>query len=144
MKSSSFNVSVIAAGFVLSLPVGHSWSQHPSPHTHASPESAHQTTPTGPGSMKVEFENEAVLVLRIRMAAHEQTPAHDVSARLVVWLTDARLRDTFPDGRSDDIERAPGAVDWIPAQRHAGENLSDKPIEFLAIVPKAASLPHSR
>jgi hypothetical protein len=73
------------------------------------------------------------------MDAREKTPMHDVSARLVVWLTNVRLRDTFADGRSDEIERTAGTIDWIPAQRHAGENLSDAPIEFLAIVPKVAS-----
>jgi len=62
---------------------------------------------------------------------------HDIaSARLVVWLTDAYLRDTHPDGRSDDIRRRAGDIDWVPIQRHAGENLTHKPLEFLAIVPK--------
>jgi hypothetical protein len=26
----------------------------------------------------------------------------------------------------------------VPAQRHAGENLSDTPIEFLAVLPKSS------
>jgi hypothetical protein len=31
------------------------------------------------------------------------------------------------------------AINWVPAQRHAGENLSTQPLEFLAIVPKTAA-----
>jgi hypothetical protein len=71
------------------------------------------------------------------MAPHEQTGMHDLSTRLVIWLTNAHLRDTRPDGTTIDYRRTAGAIDWIPAQRHAGENLSDQPIEFLAVVPKS-------
>lgn len=94
---------------------------------------------SGPANAVVEFENESIVVVRIRMAPHEKTPMHDIaSARLVVWLTDAYLRDTHPDGRSDDIRRRVGEIDWVPIQRHAGENLAHEPLEFLAIVPKTA------
>jgi beta-alanine degradation protein BauB len=133
-------IPAIVAGMTILLSGAQSLGQHAgSPHP--SPEAA--TTP-GPAGMKVELDNDAVLVLRIRLAPHEKTPAHDLSGRLVVWLTNAKLRDTFPDGRTEDIERTPGTIDWVPAQRHAGENLSDQPIEFLAIVPKTGSSSHSR
>ena len=125
---------------IILLSGGQSLGQHAGG-AHPLPEAQ---TMSGPSGMKVELDNDAVIVLRIRMAPREKTPAHDLSGRLVVWLTNAKLRDTFPDGRSEDIERTPGAVDWVPAQRHAGENLSDQPIEFLAIVPKAGSSSHSR
>jgi hypothetical protein len=93
--------------------------------------------PAGPSAIKIEFENESVLVLRIRMEPHEKTPMHDlIGGRVVVWLTQTHLRDTAPDGRSNEIHRDAGAVDWVPPQRHAGENLADTPIEWLAIVPK--------
>jgi hypothetical protein len=106
---------------------------------------AHQTsaaTPAlpqgGPAAVKVELENDSVLVLRVRMEPHERTPMHDLAGgRLVIWLTDTHLRDTSPDGRSSEIRRAAGAIDWVPSQRHAGENLGDQPIEWLAIIPKA-------
>ena len=62
---------------------------------------------------------------------------HDIaSARLVVWLTDAHLRDTHADGHSEEIRRRPGDIDWGGVRRHAGENLSHEPLEFLAVVPK--------
>jgi quercetin dioxygenase-like cupin family protein len=85
----------------------------------------------------VEFENDSIVVVRIRMAPGEKTPMHDItSARLVVWLTDVHLRDTHADGSTDDIRRRAGDIDWTPVQRHAGENLAHEPLEFLAIVPK--------
>jgi quercetin dioxygenase-like cupin family protein len=94
--------------------------------------------PAGPAGAKVEFENQAVVVVRVRMAPHEKTPMHDITrARLVVWLTDVHLRDTHPDGSTNETHRRAGDIDWVPVQRHAGENLAHEPLEFLAIVPKA-------
>src|SRR5260370_41820657 len=98
-----------------------------------------QPAPTqGPAQMHPELENASMLVLRIRMAPHEKTAMHQLTPRLVIWLTDAHLRDTKPDGTVTDYRRTAGATEWVPAQRHAGENLSDTPIEFLAVLPKSS------
>jgi len=99
--------------------------------------SAQQTPHSGPAQMLPELDNESVVVLRIRMAPHEKTGLHDVSARLVIWLTDAHIRDTKADGTTTDYRRAAGSTEWVSAQQHAGENLSDNSIEFLAIGPKS-------
>jgi quercetin dioxygenase-like cupin family protein len=118
--------------------------QHPGAQATPSPEVSAQSQ-TGLANAVVELENDAVVVVRIRIAPHERTPMHDIaSARLVVWLTDAHLRDTHPDGRSAEIRRRAGDIDWVPVQRHAGENLSHEPLEFLAIVPKNAGTAAAR
>jgi len=88
----------------------------------------------------IELENEAITVIRMHMAPHERTPMHDIeSARLVIWLTDVRLKDTGPDGRVSEYTRPAGSIDWITPRRHIGENLSDHGLDFLAIIPKAAA-----
>jgi quercetin dioxygenase-like cupin family protein len=92
--------------------------------------------PKGPAHFKIEFENESILVLRIRLDPHEKTPMHQVTPRIVVWLTDAHLRDTLADGKTIELRRRAGATEWVPAQKHSGENLSNQPVEFVAIVPK--------
>ena len=100
-----------------------------------------KTVNHGPSNVKLEFENELIQVLRIRMGSHEKTPMHDITARLVVWLTDANLRITLADGSISEEHGETGGISWVPAQRHAGENLSDQPLEFLAIVPKQSAAP---
>jgi hypothetical protein len=90
----------------------------------------------GPAQMRVEVDNPFMSVLRVVLGPHEKTGMHDVSPRLVIWLTEAHLRDATADGSVREYDRAPGTVEWVPAQRHAGENLSDKPVEFLAVVPR--------
>src|SRR5258708_25014852 len=96
-----------------------------------------QPAPTqGPAQIHPELENASMLVLRIRMAPHEKTAMHELTPRLVIWLTDAYLRDTKPDGTVTDYRRAARTTQLVPAQPHAGRNPSDAPIEFLAVVPQ--------
>ena len=105
---------------------------------HSTPSHGAAMPQAGPANAVVEFENESIIVVRIRMAPGEKTPMHDItSARLVVWLTDVHLRDTHPDGSTNETHRRAGEIDWVGVQRHAGENLAHEPLEFLAIVPKA-------
>jgi len=135
----TFAMSLISICFAFAdLATTPAWSQH-----HTPPEGLSVLPQAGPANAEVELENESVIVVRIRMAPHEKTPMHDIaSARLVVWLTDVRSRDTHPDGSADETRRKAGDIDWVPVQRHAGENLSDQPLEFLAIVPKVAPAAH--
>ena len=135
MKRALTNLWLSAACLLLAVGSHPGWAQHSG--AHSTPSHGNAIPPAGPANSVVEFENESIVVVRIRMAPHEKTPMHDItSARLVVWLTDVYLRDTHADGSTDDIRRRAGDIDWIPVQRHAGENLAHEPLEFLAIVPK--------
>ena len=66
----------------------------------------------------------------------EKLPIHDLTPRVVVLLTDQDLKLTFPNGETREEHHRAGETMWVSGQRHAGENLSDKPIEFIAVVPK--------
>jgi len=93
-----------------------------------------------PGMGKVEFENDSMIVLRLHMSPHEKTPMHDIlSPRLVIWLTDAHLKDTGADGKADEYSRTSGSIEWITPRRHMGENMGDRSIDFLAVIPKVVT-----
>jgi len=92
-----------------------------------------------PGFFHIEFENPTVTVVRIHIPPHAIIPVHDVTPRVVVWLTEAHLKMTFPDGTSKEENYRAGQVAWVTPTRHAGENLSDQPIDFIAVVPKGAA-----
>lgn len=96
------------------------------------------TPQTGSEYEKVEFENPRVRVLRVRVGPHSAAPMHDRSERVVVWLTDFHVKVVLPDGRSAARQRRAGEVAWAPADRHAGENLSDQPFELIAVELKPA------
>ena len=138
MKRTLTKLWLSAACLLLALGSDPSSAQHSG--AHSTPSHGDAIPPAGPANTLVEFENESIVVIRIRMAPHEKTPMHDIaSARLVVWLTAAHLRDTHPDGSANETHRRAGEIDWVGVQRHAGENLSHQPLEFLAIVPKAGA-----
>jgi len=136
MKRGLTNIWLSAACLFLTFGSDPGWAQHPG--AHSTPSHGAAAPQPGPASAVVEFENESIVVVRVRMAPGEKTPMHDItSARLVVWLTDVHLRDTHPDGSANETHRHAGEIDWVGVQRHAGENLSHEALEFLAIVPKA-------
>ena len=92
---------------------------------------------SGTSPAVVEFENDKVQVLRMRVAPHATVPMHDITERVVIWLTPANLKITLPDGTSKELHIKTGEAGWAEPGRHAGTNLSDQPIEFVAVVPKA-------
>lgn len=87
-------------------------------------------------NFKPEFENDSVQVVRIRIGAHQKIPMHDLTPRVVVLLTDEDLKVTLPTGETREEHHSAGETMWLGAQRHAGENLSANPIEFIAVIPK--------
>ena len=106
-----------------------------------SSDNLHQSVNAGPANVTLEFENGVVRVQRIRLGPHEKVPMHHVTPRVVVMVTDADLRYTFPDGHTKEEHYKAGQTEWLPAQNHEGENLSDHLIEFLAIVPNESGRP---
>jgi quercetin dioxygenase-like cupin family protein len=87
---------------------------------------------------KIEIDNPAVQVMRVRLEPHAVIPMHELADRVVVFLTDAHMRMTFPDGHTQEERYSRGQAVWLRAQRHAGENLSDHPIEMVGVIPKEA------
>jgi quercetin dioxygenase-like cupin family protein len=96
-----------------------------------------EVSPTGARSVNVELDNQSVQVLRIRLAPHQVIPPHDVTPRVVIYLTDEHFRFDQPGGGAIEETHKAGDVVWLPRQRHGGENLSDNPVEFIAVVPKS-------
>lgn len=88
---------------------------------------------------KVEFENNRVAVIRFRFGPHAKIPMHAAPDLLAVWVSDAHLKLTFPDGTSKVEDRKAGDVQWEPAQRHSGENLGDTPLDFISVQLKDES-----
>jgi hypothetical protein len=89
-----------------------------------------------PAPFDVVAENEVVQVLRISIPPHARTPMHDVTPRVVIWLGDAHFVDRFADGTTREERRKAGDAEWVSARRHAGENLSDKSMDFIAVIVK--------
>ena len=86
-----------------------------------------------PQHYTVELENEKVRVLRIRYGAHEKSVMHEHPALIGVMMTNARIRFSYPDGRTEDVEITAGQVLSFPALSHLPENLGDEAFEVIAV-----------
>jgi len=85
----------------------------------------------------VEFENDKVVVLRVRMEVHERTALarrHPEGSGLAD--ASAAQGHTSADGRMHRVAPSAGSRRMVSRAAARGENLGNAPIEFLAIVPK--------
>jgi hypothetical protein len=85
---------------------------------------------------KPELENGSVRVVRIRVAPHQHIPMHEVPPHVAIWLTEAHLKITYPDGKTDVQHFNAGQVGWVALGKHSGENIGSKAIEFIAVEPR--------
>ena len=85
------------------------------------------------GHYSVELENDAVRVLRIKYGPREKSEMHWHPAHIGICLTDCEIRMHLPDGSSEDLSLGAGAVIEAPAGEHLPENLSDQPMEVIAV-----------
>jgi quercetin dioxygenase-like cupin family protein len=89
-----------------------------------------------PKHYKVEFENDHVRVLRITYAPGEKGAMHSHPEGMVIFLSDANGKFTFPDGKTEKRDFKKGFFSWVPATTHQGENVGDKPFELIQIEMK--------
>ena len=94
-----------------------------------------------PKNWKVEFENDQVRVLRVKIDPHGKLGMHEHPANLLITLTDGHVKDVFPDGKTAEREFKAGQATWRPAVKHANENLTDKPTESILVELKATPAP---
>jgi hypothetical protein len=52
-------------------------------------------------------------------------------------LTEAKIRMTYPDGRTETIEGTPGQVMQMPAVEHLPENIGNKHFEAILVELKS-------
>lgn len=81
----------------------------------------------------VEFENEQVRVLRIKVGPHEKSAMHQHPDAVAIFVTDISGKFTFPDGKTEDNTRKAGEALWTPATTHLPENTSDQPFEVILV-----------
>lgn len=85
-----------------------------------------------PKHYKLEFENDQVRVFRVKFGPHESAPMHEHQLnRIMVYLTDAKVRVTSADGKMELTPRKAGDIAQGSAAKHSEENTTDQPVEVL-------------
>jgi quercetin dioxygenase-like cupin family protein len=85
-----------------------------------------------PKHYSVVSENDRVRILKIHYGPHEKSVMHSHPDAVAVFLTDARMQFTFPDGKTEPRTGKTGDSLYTPALTHLPENTTDK--EFDAIL----------
>ncbi len=87
-----------------------------------------------PDKYKVEFENPQVRVLRAHYDPQQAGPMHEhILKRVMVYLTDAKVKVTAADGGVQMMDAAAGDVRMGGAAKHQEENLSVRPFEVVVV-----------
>ena len=92
-------------------------------------------------SVRVEFENDQIRVLRVHYPAHAKSPMHSHTGRAVVAVTASHLRVMTSDGNTREVQRHAGEIYWGDSVTHSAENLTDTPLETIEVEVKKANVP---
>jgi beta-alanine degradation protein BauB len=102
---------------------------------------AHAQDPTkqSPQFYKVLLENDQVRVLEYHLKPGEKEPMHSHPAGVVYVLSGAKLKFTFPDGRTEERAATTGETIWREPVTHAVENIGNTEAHAIAIDLKTST-----
>jgi len=72
---------------------------------------------------KVLLENSRVKVIEVRLPPGEKMGMHTHPPYVIYSLSSARLRFTFPDGRSEEVQVEQGRANYSDGITHTVENI---------------------
>jgi beta-alanine degradation protein BauB len=81
-------------------------------------------TQTDPDHYRTVFENDRVRVLEYTDRPGDRTHPHDHPDSVMITVSAFRRRLHHGE-QHRDVEISAGTTGWVPAQRHAGENIGD-------------------
>lgn len=84
---------------------------------------AQDVVKVSPETHRVLLENAQVRAMDVRVKPREKVAMHSHPAGILYFLSDARLKITYPDGKTDEREVKAGTAVWSEAVTHAVENV---------------------
>ena len=84
---------------------------------------AQDVVKVSPETHKVLLENEHVRVLDVHAKPGEKVAMHSHPSSTLYYLTDGKLKITYPDGRTEERTVKAGTAVWSEAVTHAVENV---------------------
>ncbi|HEV2388367.1 MAG TPA: hypothetical protein VGS20_14065 [Candidatus Acidoferrales bacterium] len=92
-----------------------------------------------PQYYKVLLDNGRVRVLDYRLQPGQKEPMHSHPFGETVYsFTDAKVRVTYPNGKTEEALRRAGKAFWVEPVTHAAENIGTTEFHALLIEPKNA------
>ena len=84
---------------------------------------AQDVVKVSPETHKVLLENVRIRVLDVHVKPGEHVAMHSHPAGILYFLSDAKLRITYPDGRTEERNVKVGTAAWSDATTHAVDNI---------------------
>jgi len=81
----------------------------------------------------IEFENDAVRVLRIIYGPGEESVMHYHPDSVAIFVTDHLVEMGLPDGSAQELAADAGDVMWVPAGQHLPRNIAEDPVEVVLV-----------
>lgn len=86
-----------------------------------------------PKHYTVISENAQVRILKVHYGAHEKSVMHSHPAGVAVFLSDSKIRFTYPNGKTEDTDVKAGGAQYTPATVHLPENIGDSGLDVIVI-----------
>ena len=84
---------------------------------------AQDVVKVSPETYRVLLENAQIRAMDVRVKPREKVAMHSHPAGILHYLSDARLKITYPDGKTKEREVKAGTAVWSEAVTHAVENV---------------------
>jgi hypothetical protein len=94
-----------------------------------------------PQYYKVLLENDQVRVVEYRLKPGEKEPMHTHMTGVLYIFGDAKMKTTFPDGRTAESSGGAGEAHWRNPVTHALENIGTTEAHALAVDLKKPCAP---
>jgi quercetin dioxygenase-like cupin family protein len=95
--------------------------------------SAQDAIKVDPKHYTVVSENAQVRILKVHYGPHEKSVMHSHPATVAVFLTDAKGRFTYPDGKKEDFAPKAGEAQYAARTTHLPENTSDNGMDLIVV-----------
>jgi quercetin dioxygenase-like cupin family protein len=86
-----------------------------------------------PDSHTVLLENDQVRVLKVVMKPGQKAPMHSHPHNVAYYLSDAKVKITLPDGKTQEREIKAGSSTWNEATTHMAENIGSTELQEIQI-----------
>ncbi|MCU1284325.1 MAG: secreted protein [Acidobacteriales bacterium] len=95
--------------------------------------SAQDAVKVDPKHYKVVSENDQVRILKVHYAPHEKSVMHSHPASVAVMMSDAKMKFTMPDGKTQEMAAKSGESMYSEAATHNPEVIGDTQLDMVLI-----------
>jgi quercetin dioxygenase-like cupin family protein len=97
-----------------------------------------------PNIYKVALENDSVRVCNVQVKAGEKVATHSHPDHLVYAINGGKVKFTYPDGKTKDVELKTGEANFIKAETHVTENIGTTDLKLVVFELKKPAVAGSK